>query len=140
MKLTINILSGVAVYVQIENQIRAAIASGMLKSGDQLPSVRELSEQTKVNPNTVAKAYRDLEVMGLLYTRRGMGVYVNKGVQAACRKSCSRETVARLFEVIQEGKNSGIPKSDLIKMVNASYAVDGNAYMDLPSEVSKLVG
>lgn len=140
MDLAINIYSNVAVYVQIENQIRAAIASGKLKSGDQLPSVRELSEKTKVNPNTVAKAYRDLEVMGLLYTRRGMGVYVNKGVQAACRKNCTQETIGRLFEVIQEGKNSGIPKADLIKIVNASYSVDGNAYQDLPSEVAKLVG
>ena len=139
MNLAINILSNVAVYVQIENQIRAAIASGKLKSGDQLPSVRELSEKTDVNPNTVAKAYRDLEVMGLLYTRRGMGVYVAKGIQANCRKNCTRETVERMFEVVQEGKNSGIPKSDLIKMVNASYAIDGNAYMDLPNEVAKLV-
>ena len=139
MELTINIHSSVAVYVQIENQIRAAIASGKLKPGDQLPSVRELSEKTQVNPNTVAKAYRDLEVMGLLYTRRGMGVYVNKGVQATCRKGCSKETVERLFEVVQEGKNSGMSKADLVRIVNASFSVEGNAYMDLPVEIAKLV-
>src|SRR5689334_5145904 len=74
MLASIDIHSTVAVYIQIENHIQFAIASGKLKAGDQLPSVRELSERLNVNPNTVAKAYRDLEVMGLLYTRRGMGV------------------------------------------------------------------
>ncbi len=70
----INIYSDVAVYEQIENHVQFAIASGRLKSGDQLPTVRALSEKLDINPNTVAKAYRDLEVMGLLYARRGMGV------------------------------------------------------------------
>ena len=65
MLTNIDIHSSVAVYVQIENQVQFAIASGKLKAGDQLPSVRELSERLEVNPNTVAKAYRDLEVMGL---------------------------------------------------------------------------
>ena len=76
----IDIHSSVAVYQQIENHVRFAISAGRLKPSDQLPSVRELSERLKVNPNTVAKAYRDLEVMGLLYTRRGMGVYVQRGI------------------------------------------------------------
>ena len=57
---SIDIHSSVAVYVQIENHIQFAIASGKLKHSDQLPSVRELSERLEVNPNTVAKAYRDL--------------------------------------------------------------------------------
>ena len=56
----VDIYSSVAVYVQIENQVQFAIASGKLKPGDRLPSVRELSERIDVNPNTVAKAYRDL--------------------------------------------------------------------------------
>ena len=77
----VNIRSNVAVYLQIENHVQFAIASGELKPGDQLPSVRELSERLKINPNTVAKSYRDLEVMGYLYTRRGMGVFINKDIQ-----------------------------------------------------------
>ncbi|KKK76305.1 hypothetical protein LCGC14_2864980, partial [marine sediment metagenome] len=74
---TINIHSALAVYVQIENQIRFAMSARKLNAGDQLPSVRALSDKLEINPNTVAKAYRDLEVMGLVYTRRGMGVFVN---------------------------------------------------------------
>ena len=76
---SIDIMSRVAVYVQIEKHVQFDIASGRLKSGDQLPSVRDLSERLGINPNTVAKAYRDLEVMELLFTRRGMGVFVRNG-------------------------------------------------------------
>ncbi len=74
MLTSMNIHSSIAVYVQIENQVRFAIASGKLKPVDQLPSVRELSERLEINPNTVAKSYGEPEVMGLLYTLRGMGV------------------------------------------------------------------
>ncbi len=87
----IDIDSVVAVYAQIENQVRYAIASGEMKPGDQLPSVRELSERLDINPNTVAKSYRDLEVMGLVTTRRGMGVYIAQGVAGKCRRECRAE-------------------------------------------------
>lgn len=139
MELSINIHSPVAVYVQIENQIRFAIATDRLKAGTQLPSVRELSEHLNINPNTVAKAYRDLEVMGLLYTRRGMGVFVNKGVQARCKKRCKEETIRRLHEVVQEAKASGMTKKELTSILDASYATDGQLYGEVPEEVLKLI-
>ena len=110
---SIDITSSVAVYVQIENQVRFGIASGVLKPGNQLPTVRELSERLKVNPNTVAKAYRDLEVMGLLYTRRGMGVFVNKGVEAKCRDEVRRAIVGRITEVVAEAKASGMTLKEI---------------------------
>jgi len=136
MQLSVNIHSTVAVYVQIENQIRFSIAAGRLKPGDQLPSVRELSEQIQLNPNTVAKAYRDLEVMGLVYTRRGMGVYIAKGTQAECRKTCRRLTVERIFEAVQEGKSAGMPKSELATILNAAYAAESAPYGEVPKSVS----
>ena len=105
---SIDIHSSVAVYVQIENHIQFAIASGKLKPGDQLPSVRELSERLGVNPNTVAKAYRDLEVMGLLYTRRGMGVFINKGIEAKCREECRRRIITRPHAAVSEPRASGL--------------------------------
>jgi GntR family transcriptional regulator len=61
---SINTTSSVAVYMEIENLLQFAIASGELRAGDQLPSVVKLAEKLKVNFNTVGKAYRDLEVMG----------------------------------------------------------------------------
>lgn len=131
----INIHSSVAVYVQIENEVQFAIASGRLKASDQLPSVRDLSERLSVNPNTVAKAYRDLEVMGLLYTRRGMGVYINKGVQNACKERCLHRIVARLHEVTQEARAAGMSKKELTALASRSLAYDLSPYGEVPAEL-----
>ena len=138
MLASIDIHSSVAVYAQIENHIQFAIAAGKLKAGDQLPSVRELSERLSVNPNTVAKAYRDLEVMGLLYTRRGMGVFVNKGVEAKCREECRRRIVSRLHEVIAESKAAGMTKKDVVEIVDRSMASESTPYAEAPPTVMAL--
>lgn len=135
---SIDIHSSVAVYVQIENHIQFAIASAKLKAGDQLPSVRELSERLKVNPNTVAKAYRDLEVMGLLYTRRGMGVFVNKGIEAKCREECRKRIITRLHEVVSESKASGMSKKDIIEIIDKSISTESNPYGETPAQVLAL--
>ena len=135
---SINIRSSVAVYVQIENQVQFAIASGRLKPGDQLPSVREMSERVGVNPNTIAKAYRDLEVMGYLYTRRGMGVYIGKGVDSKCREDCRKSIVSHLHEVIAEAKAAGIEPEELKRIVQKCLAVDSAPYDETPREILSL--
>lgn len=131
----INIHSSIAVYVQIENQVRFAIASGKLKAGDQLPSVRELSERLEVNPNTVAKSYRDLEVMGLLYTRRGMGVFINKGIETKCREDVRKQIVGRLHEVASEAKAAGFSPAEVKEIVEASQKVDSSLYGPTPNNL-----
>jgi GntR family transcriptional regulator len=68
--------SGVPIYMQILNQVRRATASGLLKPGDQMPSVRELAMELTVNPNTIAKAYQELERDGVIKTVRGIGTFV----------------------------------------------------------------
>ena len=138
MLASIDIHSSVAVYTQIENHIQFAIASGKLKAGDQLPSVRELSERLGVNPNTVAKAYRDLEVMGLLYTRRGMGVFVNKGVETKCREECRKRIVGRLHEVVAESKAAGMTKKDVVDVVDKSMSIETSPYSEAPAAVLAL--
>jgi len=135
---SIDIHSSVAVYVQIENHVQFAIAAGRLKPGDQLPSVRELSERLGVNPNTVAKAYRDLEVMGLLYTRRGMGVFINKGIEAKCREDCRKRIIGRLHEVIAEAKSSGMSRKEVGDIVEASLSADASPYGPTPASVLAL--
>jgi GntR family transcriptional regulator len=131
----IDIHSSVPVYVQIENEIRFAIASGRLKTDDRLPSVRELSERIKVNPNTVAKSYRDLEVMGYVYTRQGMGVYINKGVAAKCREDCYRSVISRMHEVISEAKAAGFTQKDIKEVCTASLAIDSCPYGETPKSL-----
>lgn len=135
---SIDIRSSVAVYVQIENHVQFAISSGRLAAGDQLPSVRELSERLDVNPNTVAKAYRDLEVMGLLYTRRGMGVFVNEGVEDKCGEDCRKRIIQRIHEVVAEAKAAGIANKDVSAIVDKCLKVNTTPYGETPAQIMSM--
>lgn len=70
--------SGVPVYLQIKEQVLHAISRGQLSPGDQLPTVREVAVQLEINPNTVNRAYADLEREGVLTSRRGRGTFINE--------------------------------------------------------------
>lgn len=70
--------TGTAVYVQLMQQVRQAVWMGRLAPGDQLPPAREVSEHTGINPNTVLKAYRELEMAGLVEARQGSGTFVRE--------------------------------------------------------------
>ena len=69
--------TGVPVYRQIVDQVRGAVASGALNSGDQLPTVRQLAVDLEVNPNTIVRAYRELEYDGLIETHQGTGTFIS---------------------------------------------------------------
>jgi len=73
----LDLRSGVPVYRQIMDQVLAAIASGRLASGDQLPTVRQLAVDLSINPNTVIRAYRELEIRGFLDTHQGTGTFIS---------------------------------------------------------------
>jgi GntR family transcriptional regulator len=72
----IDLHSGVPVYRQLIDQVRSGIASGSLNAGDQLPTVRQLAVDLEINPNTVMRAYRELELGGLLETHQGTGTFI----------------------------------------------------------------
>ena len=72
--------SGVPIYVQLKEQVKKAVASGLLEPGEQLPSVRELAMKLTVNPNTVAKVYQELEREGIIRVARGLGTFVAERV------------------------------------------------------------
>ena len=131
----INIHSSVAVYVQIENSVQFAVASGRLKTGDQLPSIHEASEKLKVNPNTVGKSYRDLEVMGIVYTRRGSGVFINKDAAAKCKEGTRQRIVRRLHEVVSEAKAAGMTAQEIKAVCIASCAIDAAPYGEVPASL-----
>jgi len=78
MLLRIDSTNGVPLYLQIAKEVKHSIAIGSLKPGEQLPSVRDIALQITVNPNTVAKAYRELELRGIVETRRGTGTFVSE--------------------------------------------------------------
>ena len=85
----LNLESGVPVYRQIMDQVRAGMASGFLVAGDQLPTVRQLAVDLAINPNTVARAYRELELGGLLETHQGTGSFIS--AQKIKRADAERE-------------------------------------------------
>ena len=72
----LDLRSGMPVYRQLIDQVRAGIASGTLEQGDQLPTVRQLAVDLAINPNTVLRSYRELELGGLLETQQGMGTFI----------------------------------------------------------------
>lgn len=76
MRITISPSDGVPIYLQIAQQIRRLVAAGEMREGEELPSIRSLAERLVVNPNTIARAYRELEAEGVLMFSRGMGTFV----------------------------------------------------------------
>ena len=90
-------------------------------------------------PNTVAKAYRDLEVMGLLFTRRGKGVFVKPGIESRCREECLNRIAARMHEVMVEARVAGISNELAAEIVAISLASNASPYGPTPPSVLKLI-
>lgn len=76
MKLFVNPYSGIPLYIQVAEQIKKAVITGILKEGEQLPSVRQLALELLINPNTVVRAYQELEKEGIVVTKRGTGTFI----------------------------------------------------------------
>ncbi|MGA5417328.1 GntR family transcriptional regulator [Streptomyces pseudogriseolus] len=108
--------SGVATYVQIVQQTKQAIRLGMLAPGDKLPTAREVVESTAVNPNTVLKAYRELEREGLVEARRGLGTFVRRSLGAAPADSPLR---AELEDWAARARESGLEREDVAALFTA---------------------
>ncbi|MEU9922618.1 GntR family transcriptional regulator [Streptomyces griseoluteus] len=108
--------SGVATYVQIVQQTKQALRLGLLRPGDQLPTAREVVEATAVNPNTVLKAYRELEREGLVEARRGMGTFVRRTLGAAPADSPLR---AELQEWAGRAVEAGWDRDDMAALFTA---------------------
>ena len=77
MQIHITASDGVPIYLQVANQIKYLVAAGRLSAGEELPPIRTLAEQLVVNPNTIARAYRELEMAGIVEKRRTAGTYVS---------------------------------------------------------------
>jgi len=114
-------------YAQMERGIRAAIATGRLAAGDRLPTVRELAVELKVNANTVARVYLDLERNGVLQTRRGIGTFVASGQAPAPKKTALRDPELRALvqRCLDEAAVRGFSPDDVLRQVKQSIAKQG---------------
>ena len=131
-KFRVNERSPIAVYIQIQNQVQFAIASGRVKSGEALPSVRDLSAMLGVNTNTVTKALRDLELKQLIVSRRGVGVSVAENARARCKADVHDMVRKHLRDAVGECNAAGLTKQQIQKLVAQTLASDYEPYQDGP--------
>jgi GntR family transcriptional regulator len=117
MQVRISDQDGVPIYVQLINQVKYLVASGRLQRGEQLPPVRKLAEQLLVNPNTVARAYRELEREGVVTSRQGSGVFVADGVSPLARREQNRILLERIDTLLTEARQMGVDAETLIQLV-----------------------
>lgn len=132
MDITINPRDGVPIYRQIANQIRYMVASGLLKPGEEIPSVRALALRLKVTPNTVVKAYRELEAAGVLETRPGAGTYVKAGPTPLAKQERDRIIEQRIDALLAEGRQLGFTADELLDALRRRQAA-----MDKESKEAK---
>jgi GntR family transcriptional regulator len=120
--------SGVATYLQIVQQTKHALRLGLLEPGDRLPTAREVVAATAINPNTVLKAYRELEREGLVEARRGLGTFVRRSLGPATADSAPlREELAAWG---RKAKASGLDRDDvsalLTSVLDDLYPIGGD--------------
>lgn len=110
----IDFQSGVPVYLQIIQQVKAAAATGLIRPGDPLPSVRALAEDLRINRNTVARAYAELESESVIETRQGSGCFLKDGGASPLRKSVRSGRLAEALDaVIVQAHHLQIPDPEL---------------------------
>lgn len=118
--LTVDPRSGVPIYQQIVEQVKRSTALGVLQSGEQLPTVKQLALDLTVNPNTVARAYRDLERDGVIETAPGRGSFVKSDGAAGASKSAAQDVTRRAVEAsVREAKSMGLTRDDVRRVVDA---------------------
>jgi GntR family transcriptional regulator len=115
---TLDLGNGMPIYRQIIQQIEYAILSGRMRSGDQLPTIRSLAVALKTNPNTIAKAYGELEIRGILSTQVGSGTYISDKKPELGDDSLNRKIHEVLDRFMQEMQNLGVDKREISKMID----------------------
>ena len=116
MFLKIDATNGVPLYLQIAKEVKHSIALGSLQIGEQLPSVREIALQITVNPNTVAKAYRELEAQGVVETRRGTGTFVSEQIAAISKEERTRAVAELIDRALDEAKHLQMKENEMIRL------------------------
>lgn len=118
LTLQIDFRSGLPIYTQIVNQVQVQVASGALKPGDQLPTVRALAEELRVNFNTVARAYRILDEARIISTQQGRGTYITEIPPPNVTERLRKESLQALTDrYINEARRLGFSKKEINQMV-----------------------
>lgn len=120
MQIQLTPQGGVPIYLQVMQQIKYLVASGKLRVGDELPSIRALAEELIVNPNTIARAYRELEVEGVVEKRRTAGTFIADSGSPIARKERLKVLKQRIDQVLVEAIQMGFSLDEVLKLIQQS--------------------
>ena len=117
MQIHISPSDGVPIYLQIVNQVKYLVSAGRLNAGEELPPIRTLAEKLVINPNTVARAYRELEIEGIVEKRRTTGTYISAGGSRLARRERLRILTERIDQLLAEARHMGVEMDELIELL-----------------------
>ena len=117
MELRISPSDGTPIYLQIINQVKYLVASGRLGAGEELPPIRALAEQLRINPNTVARAYRELEMAGVVTKRRTTGTYVSDSGSPLAHGERMKILTERADALLIEARQMGVGTEEVIGLI-----------------------
>lgn len=119
MRFRLNPSLGVPIYLQLMEQVKHAIETGALQPGDQLPGIRPLAEELVMNPNTVAKAYRELEHEGVLELRHGAGAFVSPNARAGKLADKLRDAQTLVTATVKRLRARGLSDEEIRRLIEA---------------------
>jgi GntR family transcriptional regulator len=122
MLLRPNPSSGVPIYLQLMEQVKHNIETGALRPGEQLPGIRPLAEELVINPNTVAKAYRELEHEGIIELRHGAGAFVSSNGRAKKATEKLRAGQAQVAEMVKRLRGQGVTEDEIRRLFEAALS------------------
>jgi GntR family transcriptional regulator len=117
MELHLSPHDGVPIYLQIVNQVKYLVAAGRLAPGEELPPIRALAERLLINPNTVARAYRELEIAGVVTKRRTAGTYVSEAGSPLARREKLRILTERIDALLAEADQLDVNTEELLDLI-----------------------
>jgi len=117
VQIHLSLNDGVPIYLQIVNQVKYLVASGRLAAGEELPAIRVLAEQLLINPNTVARAYRELEMAGVVTKRRTTGTYISHTGSPLARRERLKILSERADALLAEARQMNVDIDELIELV-----------------------
>jgi GntR family transcriptional regulator len=115
--LHLNPSSGVPVYLQLEAQVKQAVAAGDLRTGDALPSTRKLAAELRINPNTVAHAYQNLEREGVTRSVPGGGTFVADGLPGLLKSEKVKRLRPHARQLVVEGRQLRLTREEILKLI-----------------------
>jgi DNA-binding transcriptional regulator YhcF (GntR family) len=117
MQIHISPADGVPIYLQIVNQVKYLVSADRLAPGEELPPIRTLAEQLLINPNTVARAYRELELAGMVIKRRTTGTYVSNAGLRMGRRDRLKVVTQRIDALVAEARQMDISLDEVIDLI-----------------------